>query len=94
MGSAADAPQELVVDGPLADELERRGVHVRELHLAPNQVRGLTRTDLEWSAALEAALTATRRDDLQHGSNAAYMAGCVCCECRGHQRQRMAKNRG
>jgi len=26
--SAADAPQELVVDGPLADELERRGVHV------------------------------------------------------------------
>jgi hypothetical protein len=28
MSSAADAPQELVVDGPLADELERRGVHV------------------------------------------------------------------
>jgi hypothetical protein len=28
MGSAADAPQELVVDGPVADELERRGVHM------------------------------------------------------------------
>jgi hypothetical protein len=28
MSSAADVPHELVVDGPLADELERRGVHV------------------------------------------------------------------
>jgi hypothetical protein len=28
MSSVADAPQEIVVDGPLADELERRGVHV------------------------------------------------------------------
>jgi hypothetical protein len=29
MDPVANAPQELVVDGPLADELERRGVHVR-----------------------------------------------------------------
>jgi hypothetical protein len=29
MSSAADIPHELVVDGPLADELERRGVHVQ-----------------------------------------------------------------
>jgi hypothetical protein len=28
MSSAADLPHELVVDAPLADELERRGVHV------------------------------------------------------------------
>ena len=44
--TAADAPQELVVDGPLADELERRGVHVRagdrvQLQLVPE----LERTD-------------------------------------------------
>jgi hypothetical protein len=40
--TAADAPQELVVDGPLADELERRGVHVHagdrvQLKLVPEQ---------------------------------------------------------
>jgi hypothetical protein len=50
-------------------------------------------TDDEWSAALEAALMTTRRDDLQHGTNAAYVSGCVCSECRGHQRQRMTQNR-
>ena len=36
-------------------------------------------------------LTATRRDDLKHGTNAAYVAGCACNECREHQRQRMAR---
>ena len=53
----------------------------------------MTRVDREWSAVLEAALTATRRGDLKHGTNAAYVAGCVCSDCREHQRQRMAKNR-
>jgi hypothetical protein len=38
-------------------------------------------------------LTATRRDDLQHGTNAAYVSGCVCGECRSHQRVRMVKQR-
>ena len=52
--TAADAPQELVVDGPLADELERRGVHVHagdrvQLQLVPE----LERTD-EQAAAWEA----------------------------------------
>jgi hypothetical protein len=47
----------------------------------------LTKTDEEWSAALEDALTATRRDDLEHGSNAAYVAGCVCGECRSQKGQ-------
>ena len=52
--TAADAPQELVVDGPLADELERRGVHVHagdrvQLQLVPE----LERTD-EQVAAWEA----------------------------------------
>jgi hypothetical protein len=56
-------------------------------------VWGLTKTDAEWSEKLEAALTATRRDDLEDGTTAAYVRGCVCRECREHQRQRMAKNR-
>jgi hypothetical protein len=66
---------------------------LRDLDLTPNQVWGLTTTDQEWSAALEAALTVTRRDDLEHGTNAAYVSGCVCSECRTHQRLRMAKRR-
>jgi hypothetical protein len=66
---------------------------LRDLNLTSNQVWGLTKTDSEWSAELEAALTATRRGDLKHGTNAAYVAGCVCKDCREHQRQRMAKNR-
>ena len=46
---------------------------LRELGLTSNQVWGLTKTDDEWSGALEAALMATRRGDLQHGTNAAYV---------------------
>jgi hypothetical protein len=67
---------------------------LRELDVTPNQVWGLTKTDLEWSAALEAALTATRREDLKYGTNAAYVQGCVCMQCREHQRLRMAKKPG
>ena len=66
---------------------------LRDSGLTSNQVWGLTKTDDEWSAALEAALMATRRDDLQHGTNAAYVAGCVCSECRARQRIRMARTR-
>jgi hypothetical protein len=65
---------------------------LRDLGLTSNQVWGLTSTDPEWSDKLEAALTATRRDDLEHGTNAAYVHGCVCSECREHQRVRMARN--
>jgi hypothetical protein len=54
---------------------------------------GASKTDEKWSEQLEAALTATRRDDLQHGTNAAYVHGCVCRECREHQRVRMTQNR-
>jgi hypothetical protein len=64
---------------------------LRDLGLTSNQVWGLTKTDEEWSTALETALMASRQDDLKHGSNAAYMAGCVCSECREHQRIRMAR---
>jgi len=67
---------------------------LRDLGLTPNQVWGLTKTDEAWSTVLEAALTTTRRNDLEHGTNAAYVQGCVCSECREHQRERMAKNRG
>jgi hypothetical protein len=63
------------------------------LGLTPNQVWGLSKTDETWSTELEAALTATRRDDLKHGTNAAYVNGCVCSESREHQRIRMARNR-
>jgi hypothetical protein len=63
-----------------------------ELRLTSNQVWGLAKTDQEWSEKLEDALTATRRDDLQHRTNAAYVRGCVCSECREHQRVRMARN--
>jgi hypothetical protein len=66
---------------------------LRDLDLTSNQVWGLTKTNEGWSTALETALTASRRDDLQDGTNAAYLAGCVCGECRSHQRVRMAKQR-
>ena len=66
---------------------------LRELGLTSNQVWGLTKTDQDWAVALETALTATRRDDIKHGTTAAYVRGCVCSECREHQRRRMAKNR-
>jgi hypothetical protein len=50
----------------------------RDLGLTSNQVFGRTKTDEEWSTTLEAALTASRRSDLRHGTNAAYVHGCVC----------------
>jgi hypothetical protein len=65
---------------------------IRDFGLTSNQVWGLTKTDEVWASALEAALNAMRRDDLQHGRNAAYVAGCVCSECREHQRVRMGRN--
>jgi hypothetical protein len=68
-------------------------VVLRDLGLTSNQVWGLTKTDHEWSEKLEAALTATRREDLRHGTNAAYAHGCVCSECRERQRIRMSRNR-
>jgi hypothetical protein len=64
-----------------------------DLALTSNQVWGLAQTDTEWAKDLDAALTAVRRKDLRHGTNAAYVAGCVCKECWEHQRLRMAKNR-
>ena len=62
---------------------------VRDFGLTSQQVWGLAKTDQEWATVLEAALTAARRDDLEHGTNAAYVAGCVCSDCREHQQQRM-----
>ena len=66
---------------------------LRDLGLTSNQVWGLTKTDDDWSAALDATLTVTRRDDLQHGTTPAYVRGCVCSECREYQRVRMARMR-
>jgi hypothetical protein len=65
---------------------------LHDLGLTPNQVWGLTKTDKEWSEQLDAALTATRRHDLQHGTTPAYVRGCVCSECREYQRAKMARN--
>ena len=58
---------------------------LRDLGLTSNRVFGLTRTDQEWSEKLDAALTAARREDIQHGTNAAYIHGCVCKDCRTYQ---------
>jgi hypothetical protein len=72
----------------LEGELAVRG----NFGLTSNQVFGLAKTDPEWSEMLDTALTATRRDDLEHGTNAAYAHGCVCSECRTHERNRMARH--
>jgi hypothetical protein len=63
---------------------------LRDLGLTPNQVWGLTKTDDQWSSELETALMATRRVDLKHGTTPAYVRGCVCRECREHQRVRLS----
>jgi hypothetical protein len=63
-----------------------------DLGLTSNQVWGLTKTDLEWSEKLDTALNAARRSDLKHGTNAAYVHGCVCSECREHQQIRMGRS--
>jgi hypothetical protein len=65
----------------------------RDLGLTSQQVWGLTKTDQAWSTALDAALTAARRDNLEHGTNAAYVNGCLCGDCREHQQRRMGRNR-
>jgi hypothetical protein len=41
---------------------------LRDLGLTSNQVWGLTKTDQEWAEKLDTALTATRRNDLKHGT--------------------------
>ena len=69
------------------------GTVLGDLGLTSNQVWGLTKTDEEWSEQLDDALTAARRADLRHGTTSGYRAGCVCSDCREHQRVRMAKNR-
>jgi hypothetical protein len=66
---------------------------LQDLGVTANQVWGLTKTDDEWSEQLEAALTANRRDDLKHGTTPAYVHGCICSECREHQRIRMTRSR-
>jgi hypothetical protein len=51
---------------------------LRDLRLTSNQGWGWLRPTGMVGERLEAALTATRRDELQHGTNAAYVAGCIC----------------
>jgi hypothetical protein len=66
---------------------------LRDLGLTSNQVWGLAKTNEEWSEKLDTALTAARRHDLKHGTNTAYVHGCVCRECREHQQIRMRRSR-
>jgi hypothetical protein len=66
---------------------------LRDLGLSSNKVFGLARTDPDWSQQLEAGLTASRREDLEHGTNAAYLRGCVCSDYRTHQQVRMGRHR-
>jgi hypothetical protein len=80
-GPSSGYPLELrqqLVDALCSGQPFSRVLH--NLGLTSNQVWGLTRTDPEWSNKLEAALTATRRDDLEHGTTPAYVRGCVCSE--------------
>jgi hypothetical protein len=84
----AEVRQQLL-DGIYANQPFR--TVLRDLGVTPNQVWGLTRTDEGWSTALEAALTASRRVDLQRYP-CRVCGGCVCGECRSHQRVRMAKH--
>jgi hypothetical protein len=66
------------------------GEIIRDLGLTSNQIWGsLNRRGMVDRAG--GSLMATRRDDLKHGTNAAYVARCVCRGCREHQRVRMAK---
>jgi hypothetical protein len=64
---------------------------LRDLWLSSNRVSGLARTDQEWSDRLDVALTASHRGDLEHGTNAAYLHGCVYSDCRMHQQVRMGR---
>jgi len=59
--------------------------------LSPGSVRSVSGTE-QAAAALEAALMASRRDDLKHGRSAAYVEGCVCGDCRAHQRIRIDRH--
>jgi hypothetical protein len=67
---------------------------LRDLGLTSNQVWGLAKTDQECSEKLDTALNAARWNDLKYGTNAAYVHGCVCHECRQHQQIRMGRDRG
>jgi hypothetical protein len=67
---------------------------LRELGITPNQTWGLTKTDEKWSEQLDAALTATRRGDLKHGTNAAYICAAVSAASAGSTRRvRIARRR-
>ena len=55
---------------------------LRDLGLTSNQVFGLAKTDKEWSEKLDTALTAARRNDVTHGTNAAYVALWRALRCR------------
>jgi hypothetical protein len=59
---------------------------LRDLGLTSNQIWASPRL------TTNGPITETRRDDLRHGTNAAYVHGCLCGECRTHQRIRMARH--
>jgi hypothetical protein len=64
---------------------------LRDLGLTPNQVWGLTKTDEDWAAALDTALTAMRRDDLKHGDQRRIRTWLRLLRVSEHQRIRMAR---
>jgi hypothetical protein len=66
---------------------------LRDLGITANLVWGRARRDPDWAADLDAVLLATRQEELEHGTNAAYVQGCVCPDCRAHQLRRMAKGK-
>ena len=95
---AVEAIQQMADPGTLSEATD--GTFIRDtfsgatgvpMPLFPPRTRAWDWTDQGWSTALEAALTAARRDDLQHGTNAAYTNGCACRDCREHQQRRMGR---
>jgi hypothetical protein len=66
---------------------------LRDLGITANLVWGRARRDPDWAADFDAVLLATRREELEHGTNAAYVQGCVRPDCRAHQLRRMAKGK-
>jgi hypothetical protein len=63
--------RERLLDAIYAGQPFRKAV--RDLGLTANRVWGLAKTDEAWSGRLDAALTATRREDLRHGTTPAYV---------------------
>ena len=65
---------------------------LRDSRPTPSQAWGLAKTDQEWSAALEAALTATHRTDLRHATKPHIWRGVPARSAGSTSASELAKN--